>query len=35
MSDEKLWGAADAYEQWMGRWSRKIAPLFVDWLTAS
>jgi trans-aconitate methyltransferase len=34
MADEKskLWGAADAYEQYMGRWSRKIAPLFVDWL---
>jgi len=37
MTDEKskLWGAADAYEQYMGRWSRKIAPLFVDWLTAT
>jgi SAM-dependent methyltransferase len=36
MTDKKsqLWGAgaADAYEQYMGRWSRKIAPLFVDWL---
>ena len=34
MSNEKskLWGASDAYEQYMGRWSRKIAPLFVDWL---
>lgn len=34
MPDEKskLWGAADAYEQYMGRWSRKVAPLFVDWL---
>ena len=34
MPDEKskLWGAANAYEQYMGRWSRKIAPLFVDWL---
>jgi SAM-dependent methyltransferase len=28
----KLWGAADAYEQYMGRWSRKIAPLFLEWL---
>lgn len=27
-----LWGAADAYEKYMGRWSRKIAPLFIDWL---
>jgi trans-aconitate methyltransferase len=36
MTDEKskLWGGSDAYEQYMGRWSRKIAPLFVDWLAA-
>jgi SAM-dependent methyltransferase len=36
MADEKskLWGAADTYERYMGRWSRKIAPLFVDWLDA-
>ncbi len=27
-----LWGASDAYEQWMGRWSRKVAPLFLDWI---
>lgn len=34
MTDDKskLWGVADAYEQYMGRWSRKIAPLFIDWL---
>jgi SAM-dependent methyltransferase len=34
MTDEKsqLWGSADALDQYMGRWSRKIAPLFVDWL---
>lgn len=31
----KLWGAADTYERYMGRWSRKVAPLFVDWLNAS
>ena len=31
----KLWGAADTYERYMGRWSRKVAPLFVDWLDAS
>jgi len=37
MSEEKskLWGASDTYEQYMGRWSRKIAPLFVDWLAPS
>ncbi|HZH52468.1 MAG TPA: methyltransferase domain-containing protein [Microvirga sp.] len=29
-----LWGASDAYEQWMGRWSRKVAPLFLDWIDA-
>ena len=36
MADDKpnLWGAAEAYEQWMGRWSRKVAPLFLDWLDA-
>lgn len=29
-----LWGAAGAYEGYMGRWSRKVAPLFLDWLAA-
>ena len=28
-----LWGGGDAYEQYMGRWSRRIAPLFLDWLS--
>lgn len=27
-----LWGATDTYENYMGRWSRKIAPLFLEWL---
>ena len=27
-----LWGSGDAYEKYMGRWSRRIAPLFLDWL---
>ncbi len=27
-----LWGGSDAYERYMGRWSRRIAPLFLDWL---
>lgn len=27
-----LWGGGDAYERYMGRWSRQIAPLFLDWL---
>lgn len=26
------WGAADAYERYMGRWSRNVAPLFLKWL---
>lgn len=30
--DQNLWGASDAYERYMGRWSRRIAPLFTDWL---
>jgi trans-aconitate methyltransferase len=36
MADEKpkLWGTADTYEGYMGRWSRKVAPLFVNWLDA-
>jgi SAM-dependent methyltransferase len=28
------WAAGDAYDQYMGRWSRTIAPLFLDWLDA-
>jgi trans-aconitate methyltransferase len=34
VQDKGLWGAADAYDRYMGRWSRKIAPLFLDWLDA-
>jgi len=36
MTDDRaeLWGGAEAYEQYMGRWSRRIAPLFLEWLTA-
>ena len=26
------WGGATAYEAFMGRWSRKLAPMFVEWL---
>ncbi len=26
-----LWGGSDAYERYMGRWSRRVAPLFLDW----
>src|SRR5687768_10941081 len=27
-----LWSGGDAYEKYMGRWSRRIAPDFLDWL---
>src|SRR5262245_9603196 len=26
------WVAGDAYERFMGRWSRSVADLFLDWL---
>lgn len=29
-----LWNSTDTYERYMGRWSRKVAPLFLDWLDA-
>ncbi|MAF37704.1 MAG: hypothetical protein CL696_02285 [Chloroflexi bacterium] len=29
-----LWNSSDAYDRCMGRWSRKVAPLFLDWLDA-
>ena len=28
------WQAGDAYDRYMGRWSRLIAPRFLDWLAA-
>ncbi|MPZ43168.1 MAG: methyltransferase domain-containing protein [Betaproteobacteria bacterium] len=28
-----LWASGDAYEKYMGRWSRRIAPHFLDWLS--
>jgi len=27
-----LWGASDAYERYMGRWSRIVAPIFTTWI---
>jgi SAM-dependent methyltransferase len=27
------WQAGDSYEQYMGRWSRQVAPRFLDWLS--
>lgn len=29
-----LWNSGEAYERYMGRWSRKVAPLFVAWVDA-
>jgi SAM-dependent methyltransferase len=26
------WQLADSYDRYMGRWSRRIAPIFLDWL---
>ena len=26
------WDSGSPYEPFMGRWSRKIAPLFLEWL---
>lgn len=26
------WQAGDSYEAYMGRWSRQVAPRFLDWL---
>lgn len=33
-SRHDAWQAGDHYEAYMGRWSRQIAPLFLDWLDA-
>lgn len=33
-SRHDAWQAGDSYEQYMGRWSRQIAPRFLDWLDA-
>jgi SAM-dependent methyltransferase len=32
MSGMDTWSQGDAYERFMGRWSRRVAPLFLDWL---
>jgi SAM-dependent methyltransferase len=32
MSRFDVWEAGDAYERYVGRWSRRIAPEFLDWL---
>lgn len=28
----EIWGRGRAYERYVGRWSRRVAPLFIDWL---
>jgi ubiquinone/menaquinone biosynthesis C-methylase UbiE len=33
-SRHDAWQAGDRYEAYMGRWSRQLAPRFVDWLGA-
>jgi ubiquinone/menaquinone biosynthesis C-methylase UbiE len=33
-SRHDAWQAGDSYDLYMGRWSRKAAPLFLDWLGA-
>src|SRR5262245_18187356 len=31
-SRHDAWAAGDRYEAYMGRWSRQVAPLLLDWL---
>jgi SAM-dependent methyltransferase len=31
-ADHNPWQSGQSYDQYMGRWSRKIAPQFLDWL---
>ena len=33
-SRHDAWQAGDRYEAYMGRWSRQLAPRFLDWLGA-
>ena len=32
MSDQKLWASGQAYDAYVGRWSRLVAPEFIRWL---
>lgn len=34
-SRHDAWQAGDSYDAYMGRWSRQVAPRFLDWLDAS
>jgi len=31
-SRHDAWSAGESYDRYMGRWSRRIAPVFLDWL---
>ena len=33
MKAQENWGSADPYERYVGRWSRKIAGEFLDWIS--
>lgn len=33
MSEDRLWATGEAYEPYVGRWSRLVAPEFVRWLS--
>ncbi len=35
VSRHDAWSAGDSYDRYMGRWSRQIAPRFLDWLDAA
>ncbi len=35
MSGADRWLGGDAYERYVGRWSRLVAPIFVDWLAVA
>ncbi len=35
ISRHDAWEAGDSYEAYMGRWSRQVAPRFLDWLGAT
>jgi len=34
-TSKENWSSGDAYELWIGRWSRRVAPEFIDWLAVS
>jgi ubiquinone/menaquinone biosynthesis C-methylase UbiE len=33
-SKHDAWSAGDSYDNYMGRWSRKVAPEFLSWFDA-